>query len=182
MLRVVTVAALFISASSGAFAQPAGTEIAKRTVTVTALIMAIDYTTRSVTLRSAEGDEETLTVGPAVTRFDQLKAGQTIKATYQESLVVQVRKPGATPPATTDSLTASRAAQAPGGEIGAVKTATVTVKAIDLEVPSITITTTDGRTTTRKIADKKNLEGVKTGDTIDITYTVSLMVNVETAK
>ena len=68
-------------------------------VTVTATVKAIDHATRSVTLRAENGDEDTFTVGPAVTRFDQLKAGDTIKATYYESLVFEVRKPGAPAPA-----------------------------------------------------------------------------------
>src|SRR5687767_8265755 len=63
-------------------------------VTMTATIKAIDPATRSVTLRAENGDEDTFTVGPAVVRFDQLKVGDTIKATYYESLVFQVRKPG----------------------------------------------------------------------------------------
>jgi hypothetical protein len=35
---------------------------------------------------------------------------------------------------------------------------------------------------TRKIEDKKNLEGVHPGDRIDITYTQALMLNAEPAK
>ena len=72
---------------------------------MTATIKAIDPATRSVTLRSENGDEDTFTVGPAVTRFDQLKVGDTIKATYYESLVFEVRKPGAP---TVPSGTAAR--------------------------------------------------------------------------
>ena len=34
---------------------------------------------------------------------------------------------------------------------------------------------------TRKIEDKKNLEGVKVGDRIDITYTQALIANIERA-
>ena len=59
-------------------------------------ITAIDQKTRSVTLKSPNGDEDTYTVGPAVQRFNQLKVGDKINATYQESLVFEVRKPGAT--------------------------------------------------------------------------------------
>jgi hypothetical protein len=61
-------------------------------------------------------------------------------------------------------------------------TTTVSVKAIDPSVPSITVTTADGRTVTRKIENKKNLEGIKVGDKLDITYTQSVMLSAETAK
>ena len=49
-------------------------------------------------------------------------------------------------------------------------------------MPSVTVTTVDGRTVTRKIEDKKNLEGVKVGDRLDITYTQAVMASAERAK
>ena len=51
-------------------------------VSATATIKAIDPATRSVTLRTENGDEDSFTVSPAVTRFDQLKVGDTIKVSY----------------------------------------------------------------------------------------------------
>ena len=87
-------------------------------VTVTATIKAIDPATRSITLRAENGDEDTFTVGPDVTRFDQLKAGDTIKATYYESLVFQVRKPGTPAPTSGTGLAAGRLKDAPGGASG----------------------------------------------------------------
>src|SRR5688572_4683473 len=151
-------------------------------VTVTATIKAIDSATRSITLRSENGDEDTFTVGPAVTRFDQLKVGDTIRATYYEALVFQVRKPGAPAPPSGTGLAGGRLKDVPGGALGKEQTTTVTVKAVDMNVPSITVVTADGRTLTRKIAEKKNLEGVKAGDQIDITYTQAVVVSAEAAK
>ncbi len=60
-------------------------------------------------------------------------------------------------------------------------TATVDVVAVDPSVPSITVKTADGRTVTRKIEDKKNIEGVKAGDKIDITYTQAALMAIEPA-
>lgn len=151
-------------------------------VTASVTIKAIDPATRSVTLRAENGDEDTYTVGPEVTRFNQLKVGDIITATYYESLVFQVRKPG-DPAATAGAVAAGgRLEGAPGGAIGTQETTTVTVKAVDMNVPSITVTTADGRTLTRKIAEKKNLEGVNPGDKIDITYTQGLVVSAEPPK
>ena len=151
-------------------------------VTATATIKAIDAATRSITLRTENGDEDTFTVGPAVTRFNQLKVGDTIKVTYHESLVFQVRKPGAPAATSGTGVAAGRLKDAPGGAIGKQQTTTVTVKAVDMNVPSITVVTEDGRTLTRKIADKKNLEGVQAGDKIEITYTQAVLVSAEAAK
>src|SRR5262245_45801199 len=155
-------ATLPVVAFAGTQAESQGDKTVKKEnqVTATATIKAIDPATRSVTLRTENGDEDTFTVGPEVTRFDQLKVGDTIRATYYESLVFQVRKPG-DPAATSGAVTAGgRLTDTPGGAVAKQQTVTVTVKAVDVNVPSITVETADGRTLTRKIADKKNLEGV----------------------
>jgi Cu/Ag efflux protein CusF len=178
MLRIFTIATLLSSIPMSAIAQ---TVEAQNKVTATATIKAIDHATRSVTLRSENGDEDTFTVGPEVTRFNQLKAGDTIRATYFESLVFQVKKPG-DPSAPSAALAGGRLEQVPGAALGARQTMSVTVKAVDMNAPSITVTTEDGRTVTRRIRDKKNLEGVKAGDRIDITYSQALIVNAESAK
>ena len=61
---------------------------------------------------------DTFTVGPDVTRFDQLKVGDTIKATYYESLVFEVRKPGPRRQRPAARLAAGRLKDAPGGALG----------------------------------------------------------------
>jgi Cu/Ag efflux protein CusF len=154
----------------------------QNTVTKTFTITKIDQATRDVTLRAENGDEDTFTVGPGVTRFNQLKVGDTIKATYTEALVFEVRKPDAPAATTGTTIAGERYKNAVGGAAGAAHTTTVTVKAIDMNAPSITVDTADGRTMTRRIQDKKNLEGVHVGDRIDITYSEAMIVTAEPAK
>jgi hypothetical protein len=69
----------------------------------------------------------------------------------------------------------------PGATLAQQQTATVDVVSLDPAVPSITVKTADGRTITRKIEDKKNLEGVKPGDKIDITFTQAAVISMESA-
>jgi Cu/Ag efflux protein CusF len=172
-----------VVALAGAPSQSQGNKpvVKESQVTATATIKAIDPATRSVTLRAENGDEDTFTVGPNVTRFSQLKAGDVITATYYESLVFQVRKPGA-PSTAGNAAGAARLKDKPGGALGSEETTTVTVKAVDMNAPSITVVTADGRTLTRKVAEKKNLEGISAGDKIDVTYTRALLVSAEPAK
>jgi hypothetical protein len=153
------------------------------TVTATATIQAIDSATRSVTLKSENGEEDTFQVGPEVKRFEELKVGDKVRMTYYESLVFELRKPGqaSSPTGTAGAAARGAASRLPAGAIAQEKKTTVTVKAIDAQIPSITVTTQDGRTVTRKIEDKKNLEGVAVGDRIDITYTQALLANIERA-
>jgi Cu/Ag efflux protein CusF len=152
------------------------------TATVTATIQQIDQTTRAVTLRNEKGEEDTFVAGPEVIRFNQLKVGDKVTLTFHESLVLEVSKPGAASTPAGDIIGAGRTKSQPGGGVVAQQTRRVTVKAVDLKTPSITVVTDDGRTVTRKVEDKKNLEGVKVGDKIDITYTQAVVIAAEPAK
>jgi hypothetical protein len=152
-------------------------------IKISATIQAIDATSRTVTLRDEKGNEDTFAIGETVQRFNELKVGQRVNITYYESLVLQLVKPGE--PGGGQSLEAAlnRAKSAlPAGSISTQEKATVTVKAVDMTIPSLTVTTPDGRTVTRKIEQKKYLEGVKPGDKIDITMTRAFVTSVENAK
>ncbi len=61
-------------------------------VTERATIMAIDSTARTVTLKDDKGFEDTFTVGPEVTRFNEFKVGDVVKMTYYESYVLHGQK------------------------------------------------------------------------------------------
>jgi Cu/Ag efflux protein CusF len=152
-------------------------------VTATATIQAIDKANRLVTLKDESGAEDTMQVGPAMKRFDELKVGDKVKVTYSESLVLQVRKPGdaVTTAGDTAKLTKGTGAS-PSATLSSQQTTSVDVLAIDQKLPSITVKTADGRTVTRKVEDRKNLEGVKVGDKIDITYTQAAIISVEPVK
>ena len=62
-----------------------------------------------------------------------------------------------------------------------VTTKTVTVTAINPKVPSVTFKGPKGEVKTVAVNDPANLEGVKVGDLVEITYTESLMFSVEKA-
>jgi hypothetical protein len=176
---VLTVA-MCVSLAAAESGQPAITK--GKTMSSTATILAIDSTARMITLRDSSGLQDIYTVGPEVQRFNELKVGDSVKTTYYESTVLQIRKAGATPGATGTSGAVSAGSGAlPSGTMSVQDKMTVTVKSIDQSVPSITVTTPDGRTVTRIVADKKNLEGVNVGDKIDVTYTRAVLVSIDRA-
>jgi len=150
-------------------------------IELTTKIEAIDKTARLVTLKDKDGEVETIYCSPEVKRFDELKVGDTVTFRYYESVAYAIRKPGqpsGLPAQTGPTLTRSEGAR-PGGTLAKQETATVTLKAIDEKVPSVTVLTEDGRTVSFKVEDKKRLEGVKVGDKVEITYTVAVMVSVK---
>jgi Cu/Ag efflux protein CusF len=179
-VAVLTVAVCLAGASSASGQQPV---VKTASVSGTATIQAIDSTARTITLRTQAGEEDTFAVGPEVKRFNEMKVGDTVKMTYTESIVLQIRKPGdKSAPTTLQGGVTPGTGPLPAATAAVQAKMTVTVKAIDPKLPSITVTTPDGRTVTRKIENKKNLEGVKVGDQIDITYTQSLLTALERAK
>lgn len=153
------------------------------TVSAVATIQAIDATSRLVTIKDESGVEDTIYAGPEMKRFNELKVGDKIKVTYHESLVLQLRKPGDPVKGDTSAGGVEKGTgKSPGVTLAKQQTTTVSVVSIDQKTPSITVKTSDGRTLTRKVENPKNLEGVKAGDKIDITYTQAVMADVVPVK
>ena len=99
-----------------------------------------------------------------------------MKFTYRESVVVLLRKPGDPPISDKEAANAAvtkGTGALPSATMTAQERVTVTVKSIDPATQGITVTTKDGRTVTRKVEDKKFIDGLKAGQTIDIVYTRS---------
>lgn len=162
-----------------AFAQKAVTQ--GDAVTATFTITAIDFKGRLVTLKDKDGYEETIFAGPDVQRFDALKVGDKVTFRYYESIVYQIHKAGSTPAPTGDTTAVTRTeGTKPGGTLSRSMTATVTIEAIDPKVPSVTIKKDDGSRASFKVDARKNLEGLKAGDRVQITYTQALAISVQT--
>jgi Cu/Ag efflux protein CusF len=152
-------------------------------VSKTATITAIDHTNRVVTLKDDKGNVEDIACGPEVKRFDELKVGDTVTFSYHAAVVYEIAKPGAAGASTPDSTSAVRGqGPKPSGAYTRQQKVTVTVEAIDPAVPSITVRAPNGNSLSAQVKDKKNIEGVKVGDKIDITYTQAMMITVEAPK
>lgn len=153
------------------------------TLTATATITKIDAAQRFVVLRDDDGSEVGVFAPPEFTRFDELRVGDRVTLTYYESTVFKVRPPHGTKPRVSEEVAAKESAsKLPGATFSHQSTATVTVDAVDPDVPSITVVTADGHVVSRKVEDRSLLQGVKRGDRIDITYTEALLAMVTRAK
>ncbi len=179
MKRTLAVLAALVALPLVALAQKPVTET--DAVELTTKIEAIDHSARLVTLRDKDGETETIYCGPEVKRFDELKVGDTITVRYSESIAYAIRTPGLLSglPATTGPKITRGTGARPSGTIARQETATVTVKAVDPKVPSVTVLTEDGRTVSLKVEDKKNLKDVRAGDKVEITYTEAAMISVK---
>jgi hypothetical protein len=149
-------------------------------VSKTATITAIDQAKRIVTLKDAAGNVENVVCGPEIKRFSELKVGDSVTFSYHAAVVAQVSKAGAAAGSTMSTVRGQ--GTSPSGAITHQQTASVTVEAIDAAAPSIKVKMADGHSMTAMVEDRKNLEGLKVGDKINITYTEAVMVVVEPAK
>jgi hypothetical protein len=174
-----TIAILTISMAGVAAAQTMPKPLTEK-VTVTATIEAIDRANRLVTLKGEKGNVQTLQVGQQMKRFDELKVGDSVRATYMESVAVVVRQPGQ--PAPTSGSAVTRSTGTPGATAAVQETVTVTVVSVDKAKQAVTVKRKDGSEVSMRVENPKYLEAVKPGDTVDITYTRALLVEVEPAK
>lgn len=155
----------------------------EQTTTVTATVQALDLEKRIVTLKGPKGNIFDLKVGPRAKNLKQVKVGDEVVITYYESVAYRLLKPGEAPVPTTQTDVVETAKQGakPAGVAGSQTTLTATIEALDLKAQTATLKGPDGKTVTIKAKDPKNLEAVKVGDEVVITYTEALAISVEKA-
>jgi Cu/Ag efflux protein CusF len=174
---------LVISAALAIVATPAAQEEMKsiketESITLKATIEAIDKAARIVTLKGPKGNSVSLYADEGVKRFNDLKVGDEVTATYSESVAVSVRKPGEpAPPKKSESITPRPGK--PGATATVQQTITVSVEEIDRPAKTVTVKGPEGRVHTFRVRDPKNLQGVKVGDKVDISFTQAFLLKVD---
>jgi len=151
---------------------------------VMATVMAVDATTRTVTLKDVDGESFTVQAGPEVRNLGQVRAGDRVKVEYMESIAVEVVKADGTAP---DAAVATAAARTPaGGKPGAaasqVSAISATIIAIDRETSRVTLQGPAGNHRVVQVKDPKNLRNVAVGDMVYVTYTEAVAISVHAAE
>jgi len=187
MKRVVGVmlVVLFLIASATALMAAKKPKLEKSQVTtVIATVEAIDLASRMVTLKGPKGNTITFRADERVKNLPQVKVGDQVKAKYYESWAVEVKKPGEAAPGKSSGevVATAKPGEKPAGVAARQVTVTATVQAIDAKVPSVTLKGPEGKVVEVKIRNRKNLENVKVGDQVVITYTEALAISVEKAE
>ena len=163
-----------LAQTSGTEKAPAPTEkapgrAAGRAVQVKGTVAAVDKDNHTVTLKGPKGRTVTLEVQDPQ-KLDAVKVGDPVLATYMEALAFQIKKPGTATPGTT--VQESRVGSKPGET-------TATITAINKKAETVTIKGPRGNTETIKAKDPKNLDLVKVGDLVEITYAQALAVSLD---
>jgi hypothetical protein len=147
--------------------------------TETGTIEAIDASSRTLTLKKADGTFVTTVAGPDIKRLDELKLGDTVNVRYYENVVIRVKQPGESEVVSSAKGTTGSEQALPGGTRAKQVTITATITAIDPTAPSITFTGPHGWKYSSKVQDTEALAKVKVGDKVDIVWTEAMLVSVE---
>jgi Cu/Ag efflux protein CusF len=149
--------------------------------TETGTIEAIEASSRTLTLKKADGTFVTTVAGPDIKRLEELKLGDTVNVRYYENVIVRVKRPGESDVVSSAKGTTGSEQVLPGGTRAKQVTITATITAIDPTptAPSITFTGPHGWKYSSKVQDLEALSKVKVGDKVDIVWTEAMLVSVE---
>ena len=114
-------------------------------------------------------------------RLDAVKVGDPVIAAYVEAVAIQVKKAGASAPGVTvdESRARSKPGETPARAIGREVTVTGTITAVDRKAQTVTIKGPRGHEETVKVKDPKNVQAVKAGDMVELTYAQALAVSLD---
>lgn len=160
----------------------------ENTEAFTASVVSIDQATRTVTLKAANGNTQTMQVDPEVRNLEQVKVGDNVVVRYYEGLAAQIRKKGDPVPAgVKEAEVAGRAPDGlkPGGFVGSTLNSTVVIEAVDRKTNKVTFRNEKGETHTvavKKPETQKFIAGLKKGDQVDVTFTQALAISVEPSR
>lgn len=147
-----------------------------------ATVTAVDLKTRMVKLRSLEGRNFTIHVGKEAVNLPQLRKGDRVEVTYGQALEVRMAEPGEIRNETETLIGQAKPGSKPGMIGGSETTITATILDIDKAKEMATLKMADGVVTTVKVQNPANLDKVKVGDTIVISYLEAIEISVKGQK
>jgi Cu/Ag efflux protein CusF len=156
-----------------------GVATAAQTIKLTATIAAIDAATRSITLKGAQGKEVTVTAGPEVKNFAQMKVGDQVNVAYIEALTLELKKGGGMAVARTEQagMAGAKPGERPAGLVG--RQVTIVADVVDVNAAAQTVTLRGPqRTVELKVRDPEQFKRVAKGDQVEATYTEAVAVEV----
>jgi Cu/Ag efflux protein CusF len=150
---------------------------------LTATVEKIDHASRMVTLKGPEGNMVTFQVSEQARNLDQVKAGDTVDVKYYEAVAWQVMKPGTAPMgvSSTGAVERAKKGEMPGGAMGKQVTIVAEIEAIDKNKKHVTLKGPEGNSERVAVKNPKNLENVKVGDQVQLTYTQAVAISVQPA-
>ena len=150
-----------------------------QTVTLSGTVETIDHDKRVVNIKTPDGKFETIDVPPEAKRFDEVKVGDKVSITYNNTVSARLKPPGEAPVNAATRTSTAGQGERPGGTASQERVMTATITAIDKNASSITFTGPNGWKYDRRIVDPTVLDKLKVGDQVDITWDTNVTVSVQ---
>jgi len=152
-------------------------------VKASALVTGIDKTTRTVTLKRANGRSFDVVCGDEVKNFDQIRLGDEVVIRYVQALTLEVKKNSGLRERVegTDSARAA-AGEKPAGAIGRTVTILADVIEVSPKKKTITVKGPKGNIVELAVENPAHFKVVKKGDQIQADYVEAVAVSVEPAE
>ena len=151
-------------------------------VTLTATVDAIEHASRSLTLKKPDNTLSTMKVPKEYIRFDALKVGDKVSATYYDNIVVRVKAPGEKDVNSLGQSMLASPGTKPGFTIASQRVMTATVTAIDPKIPSISLSGPENWKYSSRVEDREALKKLKVGDRLDLVWTEAVMLSATAPK
>lgn len=144
-------------------------------------VIAINYTTRAISLRLDDGQEVSMTARPEIKRLNAIKIGDKVVADYEERLNARVIKGGRQPIGWQSTSSDQRAASGPpAGGMTASGVLIANITNVDRQASVVTF---QGALEKKEliVQDPKQLALMEVGDQLEVTVTGMLALSVEPA-
>lgn len=149
-------------------------------IQASAMVTAIDKTTRTITLKGPEGRIFNVVAGDQVRNFSRIAVGDEVIVDYIRALSLHVRKGGGLRER-TESSGAARAmpGDKPAGIVGREVRIVADVIAVDPKMSTVTLKGPDGNIIELDVRNPDHFKVVKAGDQVEADYIESLAIAVE---
>ena len=147
---------------------------------IEAIVEAVDYEKRMVTLKGPDGESVIIEVQDKVKNFAQVEVGDLLTVEYIEAVSIQVFAAGEVEPGAAAVAVVGKAklGQKPAGIAMKEVVVVATIEAIDKDSQLVMPKSAGGESKTVKARNPDNLEKVEVGDKVMITYTAALGISV----
>jgi hypothetical protein len=154
---------------------------ASQSMTVTALVEAIDHETRVVTVVKPDGESITFTASDEVRNLAQVNVGDYLVAEYVETVSIEVMANDGmqAEAAAVSAMARTEKGDMPGVAAMDAMVVTSTVEEINLEANTFKLKEADGSINEYMARNPENLKRAAVGDLVVTTVTASVAIVVE---
>jgi hypothetical protein len=141
-------------------------------VTIPVTVEEIDKKSRTMTVKTAEGEKIPLSVSPDVQEFDKVKKGDKLDIDYYRAVAVRVLP--------SEGGGTSKAPTAAGGKGKEMTTSSQVVSVNDRD-KTMKVKDANGKSNTVSVQDpamQKHVKTLKPGDVVEITYTEAVLAGI----